>query len=160
MEDQLNALNERWNHICTWTDQRYIQLQALSSKWLHLNEQYNDLLHWLNDKESTLKLMEANPASEIGEVLERIKDLQRIKCEMDSKQKLLIKLQDDVQDEEECVTGQSLLENLEALQDRWDALLLIIEVQGQRVSIYLYKFFDLILQLEILIADNKSGFRI
>lgn len=88
--------------------------------------------------------MEANPATEIGEVLERIKDLQRVKCEMDERQRRLVRLVDEVErvervkegkeGEERCRTAEVLLESLEGLQDRWDALLMIVEVQGQRVS--------------------------
>lgn len=86
--------------------------------------------------------MEANPATEIGEVLERIKDLQRVKCEMDERQRRLVRLVDEVErvervkeGEEKCRTAEVLLESLEGLQDRWDALLMIVEVQGQRVSL-------------------------
>ena len=76
MEDQLTALGERWAHICQWTEERCSKLQNLSSKWSQLIDEYQRIQLWLDNKETQLKQMEANPLIEIGEVLERIKKLQ------------------------------------------------------------------------------------
>lgn len=80
--------------------------------------------------------MEAAPASEIGQVLERIKKLQLLKMEMDMIQKKLGSLQKAIQDFEghgssaECV---NMLEKLENLEDQCEAVGQIMEVQSQRV---------------------------
>ncbi|KAG7201714.1 hypothetical protein KM043_004438 [Ampulex compressa] len=137
MEDQLSALGERWTHICQWKEERRQRLQCISNLWQNVNDDYKKLVSWLNETEITLKQMEANPASEIGEVLERIKKIQVLKMEMDVNQKKLTSLQESIQELDgqgsspECV---STLEKLENLQDRWEAVGQIMEVQSQRIS--------------------------
>ncbi|XP_076382433.1 dystrophin isoform X7 [Megalopta genalis] len=137
MEDQLSALGERWTHICKWKEEKRQRLQSLSQLWQNINDDYKRLVSWLNETEITLKQMEANPASEIGEVLERIKKLQILKIEMDANQKKLTTLQESVQELEgqststECVT---VLQDIENLQDRWEAVGQIMEVQTQRIT--------------------------
>ncbi|XP_076668295.1 dystrophin, isoforms A/C/F/G/H isoform X2 [Andrena cerasifolii] len=137
MEDQLSALGERWTHICQWKGERRQRLQSLSSLWQNINDDYKRLMSWLNETEITLKQMEANPASEIGEVLDRIRKLQVLKMEMDANQKKLMTVQESVQELEgqstspECV---NVLEKIENLQDRWEAVGQIMEVQSQRIT--------------------------
>lgn len=141
MEDQLSALGERWTHICQWKEERRQRLQALSSLWQNVNDDYKRLMSWLNETEITLKQMEANPASEIGEVLERIKKLQILKMDMDENQRKLMSLQESIQELEgqntspECI---NILEKIENLQDRWEAVGQIMEVQTQRVTYEIY----------------------
>jgi hypothetical protein len=59
---------------------------------------------------------------------------------MDSQQRRILVLQESIQ---QLVSGfdlpdnNSMFEKVEMLQDRWDALIQIIEVQGQRVRIIL-----------------------
>lgn len=66
--------------------------------------------------------------------------LQVLRPEMDSQQRRILVLQESVQ---QLVSGfdspdnNSMFEKVEILQDRWDALLEIIKVQGQRVRIIL-----------------------
>ncbi|XP_026673764.1 dystrophin, isoforms A/C/F/G/H isoform X10 [Ceratina calcarata] len=137
MEDNLSALGERWTHICQWKEERRQRLQGLFSLWQNINDDYKRLVSWLNETEITLKQMEANPASEIGEVLERIKKLQILKMEMDSNQRKLLSLQEAVQKLEGQSTSPecfNILEKIENLQDRWDAVGQIMEVQSQRIT--------------------------
>ncbi|CAL7946059.1 unnamed protein product [Xylocopa violacea] len=137
MEDQLSALGERWTHICQWKEERRQRLQAFSSLWQNVNDDYKRLVSWLNETEITLKQMEANPATEIGEVLERIKKLQILKMEMDSNQRKLTSLQESIQELEGQSTSSEcihILEKIENLQDRWEAVGQIMEVQTQRIT--------------------------
>jgi hypothetical protein len=74
---------------------------------------------------------------------------------MDSQQRRILVLQESVQ---QLVSGfdspnkNNMFEKVEMLQDRWDALIQIMEVQGQRVRIVLkilcqeltYAYFSLI----------------
>lgn len=136
MEDQLSALGERWSHICQWKEERRQRLESLSTLWQSITDDYKRLVAWLNETEITLKQMEANPASEFGEVLDRVKKLQILKAEMDLNQKKLTSLQESTQD----LDGNSasseyanILEKIENLQDRWEAVGQIMEVQTQRV---------------------------
>ncbi|XP_011503422.1 PREDICTED: dystrophin-like [Ceratosolen solmsi marchali] len=85
----------------------------------------------------TLKQMEASPASEIGQVLERIKKLQLLKMEMDMIQKKLTNMQTAIRNFEghslsyDCI---KMLEKLENLEDQCEAVVQIMEVQSQRIS--------------------------
>ncbi|KAM0732625.1 Dystrophin [Formica fusca] len=137
MEDQLSALGERWSHICQWKEERRQRLEALSMLWQSITDDYKRLVAWLNEIEITLKQMEANPASEFGEVLDRIKKLQILKAEMDINQKKLISLQESIQDldgNSSCSDYANILEKIENLQDRWEAVGQIMEVQSQRIT--------------------------
>lgn len=137
MEDQLSALGERWAHICQWKEERRQRLHSLSLLWQNIIDDHKKLVAWLNETEITLKQMEANPASELGEVLERIRKLQILKMEMDLNQKKLISLQESIQELDNQGTSPDsvhMLEKIENLQDRWDAVGQIMEVQSQRVK--------------------------
>jgi len=136
MEDQLSALGERWSHICQWKEERRQRLESLSTLWQNIIDDYKRLVAWLNETEITLKQMEANPASEFGEVLDRIKKLQILKAEMDINQKKLTSLQESIQDLDGNSSSSeyaNILEKIENLQDRWEAVGQIMEVQSQRV---------------------------
>lgn len=136
MEDQLSALGERWSHIGQWKEERRQRLESLSALWQSITDDYKRLVAWLNETEITLKQMEANPASEFGEVLDRIKKLQILKAEMDTNQKKLTSLQESIQDLDGNSSSSeyaSILEKIENLQDRWEAVGQIMEVQSQRV---------------------------
>lgn len=136
MEDQLSALGERWSHICQWKEERHQRLESLSALWQNITDDYKRLVAWLNETEITLKQMEANPASEFGEVLDRIKKLQVLKAEMDINQKKLTSLQESIQDLDGNSSSSeyaNILEKIENLQDRWEAVGQIMEVQSQRV---------------------------
>lgn len=136
MEDQLSALGERWSHICQWKEERRQRLESLSTLWQNITDDYKRLVAWLNETEITLKQMEANPASEFGEVLDRIKKLQILKAEMDMNQKKLSSLQESIQDLDGNSSSSeyaNILEKIENLQDRWEAVGQIMEVQSQRV---------------------------
>jgi hypothetical protein len=62
--------------------------------------------------------------------------LQVLRLEMDAQQRRILGLQDSVQDlVSGCDSSGSMLEKVEMLQDRLDALIQIMEVQGQRVRI-------------------------
>ena len=140
MEDQLSALGERRSHIGQWKEERRQRLESLSALWQSITDDYKRLVAWLNETEITLKQMEANPASEFGEVLDRIKKLQILKAEMDINQKKLTSLQESIQDLDGNSSSSeyaSILEKIENLQDRWEAVGQIMEVQSQRVIQYL-----------------------
>lgn len=136
IEDELSALGERWSHICQWKEERCQRLESLSTLWQNITDDYKRLVTWLNETEITLKQMEANPASEFGEMLDRIKKLQVLKAEMDINQKKLISLQESIQDLDGNSSSSeyaNILEKIENLQDRWEAVGQIMEVQTQRV---------------------------
>jgi hypothetical protein len=57
---------------------------------------------------------------------------------MDAQQRNILVLQDSVQQlsGSDSPSGSSMLEKVENLQDRWDALIQIMEVQAQRVRLH------------------------
>ncbi|GLH12298.1 Spectrin alpha chain, partial [Gryllus bimaculatus] len=132
LEDQLTALGERWAHICQWAKERWSRLQNGHSAWMSLADDLARLQAWLDDRETALKQMEAQPAAEIGEVLGRIGKLQVLRREMEAQQKRITHLQEKASSLDGG--GTELLEKLEILQDRWDALDQIMDVQGQRIN--------------------------
>nr|CAD7573370.1 unnamed protein product [Timema californicum] len=159
MEDQLTALGERWAHICQWTEERHNKLRELNARWTEVREECQRQGAWLDSREAQLKQWEVNPALEMGEVLNRIRKLQVgddtflrhapllspwhrkqnadtvLKHEMDAQQRRLLELQESTQGLlVDSTGGVDILEKLELLQDRWDALVQIMEVQGQRIS--------------------------
>ncbi|XP_011310315.1 dystrophin, isoforms A/C/F/G/H isoform X3 [Fopius arisanus] len=157
MEDQLAALDERWNHICQWTNERAEKLESFTTVWKEFVDDYKKLLSWLNETGITLRQMEAVPASEIGEFLERIRKIRTLKMEMDDNQKRLIELQKSVQDigdKEMTPECADLLEKIENLQDQWEAIGQIMEVQSQRIS---SSGFDFQLQTETETRVVKSN---
>ncbi|KAI4501477.1 hypothetical protein M0802_003354 [Mischocyttarus mexicanus] len=158
MEDQLSALGERWAHICQWKEERRQRLQTLSLLWQNIIDDHKKLVAWLNETEITLKQMEANPASEIGEVLERIRKLQILKMEMDLNEKKVVSLQESMQELDNQGSSPdsiTMLEKIENLQDRWDAVGQIMEVQSQRITSSGFEF-DLKSERDTTVMSNNE----
>ncbi|XP_015176032.1 PREDICTED: dystrophin-like isoform X3 [Polistes dominula] len=158
MEDQLSALGERWAHICQWKEERRQRLQTLSLLWQNIIDDHKKLVAWLNETEITLKQMEANPASEIGEVLERIRKLQILKMEMDVNEKKVVSLQESMQELDNQGSSPdsiNMLEKIENLQDRWDAVGQIMEVQSQRITSSGFEF-DLKSERDTTVISNNE----
>ncbi|KAK3925764.1 Dystrophin, partial [Frankliniella fusca] len=136
MEDQLTALNERWAHIQKWTQERWLRLKELNNSWADISGRCVLLQVWLDSKEKLLKGMEADPALEIGQVLERIKTLQTTRREMDGQQSALEYLQEETSQLDSKLSPgwtSEIQEKIETIQDKWEALSQIIEVQAQRI---------------------------
>ncbi len=76
MEDQLVALGERWAHICQWAEERWNKLHMLLNHFTRISEEMNKIQTWIEKNEMLFKQLEAEPVSEIGKVLERMKLLQ------------------------------------------------------------------------------------
>ncbi|XP_077256611.1 uncharacterized protein LOC143894317 isoform X1 [Temnothorax americanus] len=122
-------------HICRWKEARRQRLESLSTFCQNITDDYKRLIAWLNETEITLKQMKANPTSKFGEVLNRIKKLQVLKAEMDINQKKLTSLQESIQDgNSSSLEYADILENMKNLQDRWEAVGQIMEVQSQRIT--------------------------
>lgn len=137
MEDQLSALDERWSHICKWKNEWGERLKSYFTMCEEIKADYMKLVGSVNATEITVKQMEAVPVSEIGEILERIKRLRVVKNDMELNQNKLIQLQTRVQDFSNDVTivdCNDLFEKIENLQDQWEAVGQIIDVQSQRVG--------------------------
>ncbi|XP_045119299.1 utrophin-like isoform X3 [Portunus trituberculatus] len=139
LEDELNALGERWAHICRWTESRWSTLQTLSQHWPRFEEEVSALKEWLKDKEKDLRDFESDPATEEEKFMRQASYLQVVEAEMDLQQRRFDGLQDLsgkilIHIPEESPTHTSLPQQLEDLQDRLDLLASIIEAQTARLS--------------------------
>ncbi|XP_052744311.1 dystrophin isoform X5 [Bicyclus anynana] len=134
IEDQLRALGERWSHACQWTLARLERLQrgaALDQQSTELNQQSAELHQQVHTLEADLKQMEAYPASEIGEVLERISALQRCSSSLATQRHGLAVLLQRLS----AIEGtERLADDCDALHDRLDALEMILRVQADRIK--------------------------
>jgi hypothetical protein len=75
LEDQLAALGERWAHVCRWAELRGTRLEAVAARWEDLKREQEALRQWLNERETHLKHMEANPSVALGELAQRVNQL-------------------------------------------------------------------------------------
>lgn len=137
-EDKLNALGERWAHVLKWTKQRADRLSEIEHSWQVLNSRYKLVSHWMDSREHDLKSMERMEVTEIGNVMKRMNDLKYCAKDLDV-------LSDYLVDLEQTATnvGSSssiILEQLENLGDRCDALKQILEIQQNRIEGMGFKF--------------------
>ncbi|XP_065334491.1 dystrophin, isoforms A/C/F/G/H-like isoform X2 [Cloeon dipterum] len=150
LEDQLAALGERWAHICNWAEQRGSRLDTLISKWDELQREQDTVGNWMQQTESKLKHMEANPSESLATLTQRINELHILKTEMKQQKQRLDSLHNLLgslcnnnrvgesgeweQLDEECDLVQKAADNVEMLQDRFEALTSIMDVQASRVT--------------------------
>lgn len=135
LEDKLAALEERWSHVVKWTASRWESLQNLSFKWTKLAEQHRIINQWLDSRQTKLKSMEGKEVVEIGETMDRIKCLQYCKVDLQTLQKHVETLWNTVQDLQNLsLSTLNVGEKLEDINDRIEALGLIVEVQEGRIE--------------------------
>ncbi|XP_063855861.1 dystrophin-like [Scylla paramamosain] len=139
LEDELNALGERWAHICRWTESRWSTLQTLTLHWPRFEEELGSLKEWLEGKERDLRKFESEPASEETEVLRHASYIQVLEAEMDLQQRRFDGLQDLsgkilIHIPEDSTAHETVPSQLEDIQDRLDLLTSIVDAQTSRVS--------------------------
>lgn len=135
LEDKLVALEERWSHVVKCTAKRWETLQDLSFKWTKLAEQHRVLNQWLDSREAKLKSMEGKEVVEIGETMDRIKCLKYCKIDLQSLQRNVEALEATVQGlQNGSLSTLNIGDKLEYINDRIEALGLIVEVQESRIE--------------------------
>lgn len=132
LEDKLSALGERWTHVVQWTKTRFEKLQMAHLHWKLLNRRLSIAGEWMNVRENDLKRMETQDIGAIGRVMERMQHLRFCAMDLNALNSNILHLEEIA---EELQPGsQQMLEHLENLQDRCDALKEIVDVQQQRIE--------------------------
>jgi prophage DNA circulation protein len=135
LEDKLVALEERWSHVVKVTGKRWDNLQELSLKWTKLAEQHRIINAWIDSREKTLKSMESKEVGDIGEAMERIKALQFCKNDLKILQQNVETLDATVNElKEKSLSTLNIGEKIEALNDRIEAITMILEMQEGRMD--------------------------
>lgn len=138
LEDKLAALGERWSHVVKWTKTRWTVLQEAAFKWKQLTDRYAIVCRWMDARERDLKTMEVKEVTEIGSVMKRMNDLRYCDKDLDILAAYLVELEETAQSL--GPGSQTLLQNFENLQDRYEALKLILGVQQSRIEAMGFKF--------------------
>ncbi|XP_066986140.1 dystrophin-like isoform X7 [Macrobrachium rosenbergii] len=139
LEDELNALGERWAHICKWTESRWNMLQNLSVYWKALDQGMVKMRQWMDEKETLLRQVESNPSTEQEHILQQASMLQVLQAELEVQQRCLGHLQEHSANVASHLPSDSDIQEkmsveLENIQDRMDILVSIIEAQTQRLA--------------------------
>ena len=135
LEDKLVALEERWSHVVKWTAKRWENLQELSLKWTKLAEQHRIINAWIDSRESALKSMESKEIADIGEAMERIKTLQFCRIDLKTLESNVVSLDQSVQGlKEKSLSTLNIGEKVESLNDRIEAITMILEMQEGRID--------------------------
>ncbi|XP_065223372.1 dystrophin, isoforms A/C/F/G/H-like isoform X12 [Planococcus citri] len=143
MEDQLVALGERWAHICQWAEERWSKLHLLITHCNRINENMCKIQSWIETNETLIKQMESEPVLEFAAVFDRMKQLKSIRRQMDKQQVVLNSLLESAQytfEEIGSDENRKNFDNVEMLQDKFDALLQIVETQAHRISTLGFEF--------------------
>lgn len=138
LEDKLAALGERWSHVVKWTKTRGTALQEAEQKSKQITRRYAIICRWIDARENNLKEMEGNEVTEIGSVMKRMNNLQYCCKDLEILAEHLGILEQSAQSMgSEC---EAYLENIENIQDRYEALKLIADVQKSRIEGMGFKF--------------------
>lgn len=132
LEDKLTALGERWTHVVKWTKNRFQKLQDIQWNWKMCKHQFAIASDWINVRENDLKQMESRDVSAIGSVMERMQNLRFCAMDLNVLYENLSHLEDIAQQLKPATN--KLLEQLENVQDRCEALKEIVDVQQQRIE--------------------------
>lgn len=132
LEDRLTALGERWTHVVKWTKNRFQKLQDAHWNWKLLNRQFAVANEWINVRENDLKQMESRDVSAIGSVMERMQNLRFCAMDLNVLFESLNRLEEVAQRLKPA--SNKLLDQLENIQDRCEALKEIVDVQQQRIE--------------------------
>uniref|UniRef100_A0A336L0H9 CSON001198 protein n=1 Tax=Culicoides sonorensis TaxID=179676 RepID=A0A336L0H9_CULSO len=135
LEDRLAALEERWSHVLKWTSKRWEKLQKVKICWIKLSIYYQIIFRWTEARERSLISLEGQEVKEVGAVMERINYLKFCSKDLNSLQKALQELDEVLQTlQNNACNAPNIVDKIEHLNDRVDALKEILEVQQNRIE--------------------------
>ncbi|EEC01018.1 dystrophin, putative [Ixodes scapularis] len=139
LEDELAALGERWSKVCLWVENYGAKLQRLLGTLQLLSTEEPRLQQWLLMQEAQLCKMEKSDMTKASmqEVLDMVKCLQVMEQDLESHNKRLDHLSDEVQGtiqklDKGSLTATELSRKQEQLTHRWDALLQKMENMSKK----------------------------
>ena len=142
LEDQLEALAERWRHVCRFVEETGDTLDTIYKSWKILSEEEKKFSNWLTKLDRRLAEMEeaaaeTKPGSKF--VLDLVKRLQKMENEMELQQTNSSNLADQAQ----ILLGKldrgsdaalEITRNLERLTHHWDSMLQRMEQLGETLN--------------------------
>lgn len=75
MENQLQALGKRWATICHWTEEQWLLLHQVLSKWQEFSDDKTSFNDWLADREAVLEQMRTANLSDNEVAIQQVQDL-------------------------------------------------------------------------------------
>lgn len=75
MENQLQALGKRWATICHWTEEQWLLLHQVLSKWQEFADDKSSFNDWLAEREVMLEQMRTADLSENEIAIQQVHDL-------------------------------------------------------------------------------------
>lgn len=129
-EVKLNALGERWHHLIRWTEQRGGRLAEMRAQYAAVEGRFGRARDWVNAREANLKAMERDEVTDIGNIMQRINDVRYCSGDLLALTEVLV----DLEQEAIGLESSDLLEAIEALSDRCEALKEILRAQQLRIQ--------------------------
>lgn len=135
LDQDMDRVNRRWEHICKFINARYLKLQLARSIWDILQREEPQLTSWLKRVEKTLgELSEAassitDPESEKKFIAKLLSRSEKLESEIKTKQTFYSSLEHRVREKIEAIDDScsmlviKLVEALEGIQESWNSLM-------------------------------------
>uniref|UniRef100_A0A8C9V4T0 Utrophin n=1 Tax=Scleropages formosus TaxID=113540 RepID=A0A8C9V4T0_SCLFO len=131
LEEQLQALGERWAAVCRWTEERWHKLQDVLQVWHQLLEDQNLFKSWLSEKEDALSRVQTSNFRDPNELNVNVRRLATLKEDMENKKRTLDQLSDAGQDVVQLLQSAEAAHHIQGdtdwLTQRWDNLVQRLE---------------------------------
>ncbi|XP_018585755.1 dystrophin isoform X2 [Scleropages formosus] len=138
LEEQLQALGERWAAVCRWTEERWHKLQDVLQVWHQLLEDQNLFKSWLSEKEDALSRVQTSNFRDPNELNVNVRRLATLKEDMENKKRTLDQLSDAGQDVVQLLQSAEAAHHIQGdtdwLTQRWDNLVQRLEDCSYQVA--------------------------
>ncbi|XP_077976931.1 dystrophin-like isoform X2 [Glandiceps talaboti] len=139
LEEQLQRLGERWAKVCQWTEQRWVVLQEVLTKWQHFSEETIKFSDWLSAKECVLTEMKGVEVHDERDVIARVKTLKMLEQDLERQHIKFANLNRSAQEvvnylERNNAVAENIQEQLELFMKRWDIIVQQMEEQSKQMA--------------------------